>query len=278
MAEAIPIDSALRRADTAFSNSRCAFASREGGGRAEPGARAEPPPVLNEREVRCDLCALDPVCGLLDYGEGNRAPPEGILLRRQSLARGETIFRSGDPFRSLFAVKSGSFMTLIKGDTGPDQVIGFHFAGDLIGADGMARESYPTTARALEPSSVCELRMARLPQCGRPLESMQRAIIAILGEEVAFCQTQTATLIRRSGDQRLAAFFLGLSRRHAARGMPDSRFKLTMTRTDIASYLGLSRETVTRGLSTLQRAGAIGVSGRHIQIERHETLARLAGE
>ena len=236
-----------------------------------------PPPRENECEVECNLCALDPVCALLDYGSEQVELAKGVLFRRQRVARGETLFRSGDPFHSLFAVKSGSFIMLHKKEHQPDQVAGFQFAGDLIGADGMAGEHYPCTVRALEPSSVCELRMARLQRPGRSLEAFQRGIIAILGQEIAFCHGLHASLVRQNGEQRLAAFFLSLSSRHRARGMPELEFKLTMTRSDIASYLGLSRETVTRGLSRLQQEGTIRVSGKRVRLERVDLLECLAG-
>ncbi len=236
-----------------------------------------PPSRENESEVECNLCSLDPICALLDYGSEKVELAKGVLFRRQRVARGETLFRSGDPFHSLFAVKSGSFIMLHKKEQHPDQVAGFQFAGDLIGADGMAGEHYPCTVRALEPSSVCELRMARLQQPGRSLEAFQRGIISILGQEIAFCHGLHASLVRQNGEQRLAAFFLSLSSRHRARGMPGSEFRLTMTRSDIASYLGLSRETVTRGLSRLQKEGTVTVSGKRVRLERFDLLEGLAG-
>lgn len=231
----------------------------------------------NEREVECNLCDLDPICELLDYGAETAELAKGTLFRRQRVAKGETLFRDGDPFHSLFAVKSGSFMSILKRGKDTDLVVGFHFAGDLIGADGMAQDCYQGTARALEPSSVCVLRMARLDQPGRSLETFQRGIIRILGQEIAFRHNLHSALIRQNGEQRLAAFFLSLASRHRARGMPDSEFKLHMTRTDIASYLGLSRETVTRGLSSFQKEGLIRVSGRLFRLEKVERLEELAG-
>ena len=235
-----------------------------------------PPSKENEQEVDCELCGLDPMCQLLEYGEDETDLPEGILLRRQRVAKGETIFRVGDPFRSIFAVKSGSFMTLNNTPRGVDQVVGFSFTGELIGTDGLAGGYYTSTARALEASSVCELRLERLQQAGRPIELLQQGIIALLGEDIAFCRSLNASLIRQNGEQRLAAFILSASNRMAARGMPSEEFKLNMSRTDIAGYLGLSRESVSRGLAKLQKEGICEVRGKQIQLQDKDRLRRLA--
>ena len=136
-------------------------------------------------EVDCEDCGLDPICVVLDYAEDTSGVPEGVLLRRCPVERGETIFRQGDPFHSIFAVKSGSFKTLTHARQ-TDQVVGFHFPGELIGVEAMSQKSYPCTARALEKSSVCELRTSRLPESGRPLEALQAAVINLLGSEVRF--------------------------------------------------------------------------------------------
>jgi CRP/FNR family transcriptional regulator len=214
---------------------------------------------------------------LIDYGEGASRIPGGILLRRQQVARGETIFREGAPFRSIFAVKSGSFKSLICPQEGGDQVVGFHFAGELIGTDGVADDRYTCTATALEPSSVCELRLERLPETGRPLELLQQGVIALLGQEVAFNHSLGAALIRQNGDQRVAAFLLNVSRRLHLRGMPCLRFYLNMSRTDIASYLGLAGETVSRMLTRFQREGVLALRRKHVQLLNLDQLALLAG-
>ena len=243
----------------------------------QPALCVQPPSGNNEREVGCSLCGLEPICRVLEYGVGEIELPEGILLRRQQVAKGETVFRTGDPFRSIFAVKSGSFMNLIKTPDGEEQVTGFSLVGELIGAEGLAGGYYNCTARAVEPSSICELRMEQLQQAGQPAESLQQGIIMLLAQEVAFCRSVSSSLIRQKGEKRLAAFVLSVSNRLAARGMSGTEFKLNMSQTDIASYLGLSRETVSRGLAKMRKDGISKVRGKHFELQDMDQLRRLAG-
>lgn len=226
--------------------------------------------------VECVDCVLDSVCRLLDYAKEGGAAPDGILLRRRPVARGETIFRMEDPYRSIFAVKSGSFKTLIPSSDGRNQVIGFHLPGELIGAEGVAEGAYPNTARALEASSICELRMERLPEAGQPLEILQQRIIALLGKEVAFNRTLMASLIRQSAEQRIAAFLLNLSRRLEKRGQAGREFALTMSRADMGSYLGLASETVSRVLARFQKSGLLTLDKKRVHLQAPDRLEEIA--
>ena len=238
--------------------------------------RNAPSPATGPEEVECEDCALDPMCQILDYNEGDNPPPEGILLRRQAVRRGETLFRAGDPFRSVFAVKSGSFKTLILLEGGRERVIGLHLPGELIGAEALSTGHYSCTARALETGSVCELRTGRLSDSGRSVEVMQRGIIELLGREVAFRHLLSSSLIRQSGEQRLAAFLLNLSERLMARGAGGVEFTINMSRSDIASYLGLATETVSRLLTKFQKAGILGIRHKRVRIKEREQLERIA--
>lgn len=227
-------------------------------------------------EVDCQHCGLDALCELLEYGNGEAGQSQGILLRRQAVARGETIFRSGDPFRSFFAVKSGSFKTVMVPPQGQEKVIGFHFAGEMVGTDGIAGDAYTCTARALESSLICELRRGQLQRTDVPERELQSRIISILGEEVAFSHKLNAALIRQSSEQRMAAFILNVSSRMNERGLSGADFRLSMSRGDIASYLGLASETVSRTLMKLQKLGVIKIRNKHVQMLDPVMLEALA--
>lgn len=231
-----------------------------------------------DSEVNCRDCSLDPLCALLDYANGSSETPEGILLRQRPIARGESIFRLADPFHSVFAVKSGSFKTLLPGPSGEEQVIGFHLPGEMIGAAGVAEGAYPCTARALEPSSICELRMERLEESGKSTEVLQRAIIELLGREVAFNSALLASLVRQSAEQRIGAFLLNISQRLQTRGKVGQEFVLSMSRSDIGSYLGLASETVSRVLTRFQKAGVLSLNRKRVELLDPDYLAGVAGE
>jgi CRP/FNR family transcriptional regulator len=212
---------------------------------------------------------------VLDYAEESSGVPAGILLRRQPLERGETIFRQEESFRSIYAVKSGSFKTFMTRVNQPDQVVGFHFPGELIGVEAMSRHAYPCTARALERSSVCELRIPRLPESGRPLEALQASIIDLLGKEVMLNHELVSSLVHQSAEQRICGFVLNLSQRLARRKLPSAEFTFTMSRSDIGNYLGLAAETVSRVLTRLHKSGVIRLQRKQVRIIDPGVLERL---
>jgi len=227
-------------------------------------------------EVECENCGLDPVCLVLDYAEPDSGVPEGILLRHCPVARGETLFRHDDPFRSIFAVKSGAFKTFVPHSDRVDQVVGFQFPGELIGVEAMAGDRYPCSAKALENSIVCELRLERLPEAGKPLEALQHSVIELLGKEVAFNHELISTLVHQSAEQRIAGFLLSISNRLQRRNMPGSVFNLSMSRADIGNYLGLASETVSRILTRFQKSGWVLLERKRASLIDRPALEKLS--
>ncbi len=230
----------------------------------------------NVAEVACCDCGLDPMCLVLDYAEADSGVPEGILLRRQQVEAGAALFQAGQPFDAIYAVKSGSFKASIPDAHSGERVVGFYFAGELIGVEGMADQRYANSVRALEASQVCILHSDRLNQAGRSQQAIQRALIDMLSREVALTQHLTAALVRQNADQRLAAFLLSLSDRLKSRGFSSDHFTLRMSRSDIGSYLGLARETVSRLLTRFQRQGLIRLRSKQLYLLDNSRLQLVA--
>ncbi|MES9945283.1 MAG: helix-turn-helix domain-containing protein [Candidatus Thiodiazotropha sp.] len=216
------------------------------------------------------------MCQVLDYAAPDSGVPSGILLRRQPVSKGERLFGVDQPFDAVYAVKSGSFKAMLPDLNQRERVIGFYLPGDLIGAEGMANRYYSYSVRALEASSVCVLDIGRLEQSGRSPEAVQRALIEMLGQEVALNHSVTASLIRQNADQRLAAFILSLAIRSSLRGLGSNRLYLTMSRSDMASYLGLARETVSRVLTRFQKDGLIRLRKQSLMLLSREKLQQVA--
>lgn len=232
--------------------------------------------MIRPQEVECSECDLDPMCLVLDYADEGSGVPEGVLLRRQRVSLGEVLFDKDQPFESIYAVKSGSFKAVVPDDGGRERVVGFYFAGELIGAEGIAERRYSCSVRALEPSQVCILYLDRLPETGRPLTSIQNALIVMLGKEVALNQQLTSSMVRQNAEQRLAAFLVTLSDRQKSRGFSPATFHLRMSRTDIGTYLGLARETVSRLLTKFQGQGLIRLRKKQLQLLDRDSLVKIA--
>ncbi|MCU7905671.1 MAG: helix-turn-helix domain-containing protein [Candidatus Thiodiazotropha sp. (ex Epidulcina cf. delphinae)] len=228
------------------------------------------------QEVACNECGLDPMCQVLDYSEQGSGVPPGVLSRRQLVQKGEMLFSADQPFEAVYAAKSGSFKAMVSDVGRGERVVGFFLAGDLIGAEGIANQCYSYGVRALEQGSVCMLQLARLEETGRSIEVLQRALIEMLGHEVALNHLLTSSLMQQNAEQRLAAFIISLSNRMATRGLASDRLWLSMSRSDIASYLGLARETVSRVLTRFQNAGLIGLRKHYLKLLNRRGLERVA--
>jgi CRP/FNR family transcriptional regulator len=212
------------------------------------------------------------MCQVLDYAEPGSGMPEGLLLRRQPVAAGEVLFRAGEACSHIYAVKSGSFKGVVSEPDGRERVVSFYFAGELIGAEGIASQHYTCSVRALEAGQVCHLSLGQLYESGRSVEQIQSALIEMLGSEVSQNQLLTSSLIRQSAEQRMAAFLLSLSGRYQRRGFSSLIFSMRMSRSDIASYLGIARETVSRILTKFQNEGLIRLKKNNIQLRDRDGL------
>jgi CRP/FNR family transcriptional regulator len=187
---------------------------------------------------------------------------DGIINRRKRIKRGEHLYRSGDPFRSLYALRMGFFKTVLSSESGQEHVTGFHMTGELLGLDAICNDSHSCNAVALEDSEICEIPYSALGSLCREIPALQHQFHKIMSREIARDHNLIALLSSMHADERIAAFLINLSQRFEARGYSPVQFQLRMTRGEIGSYLGLKLETVSRTLSKLQDEGMIGVQNK----------------
>lgn len=226
--------------------------------------------------VVCGHCVLRDLCRepAAEGWPGTRRVAEPP--RRQRVARGEALYRSGDRFEALYAVHTGFFKS--RSDAAPaGHVAGFAMSGELLGIDGLGTGQHGCDAVALEDASVCVVPYAPLAAAMRESEPMQRAFHAVIGDEFAAQRRAAASLAGRQAEARLAAFLLGLSQRLSQRGFSAQRLQLRMSRLEIAAHLGLTIETVSRCFGKLQSAGVLAVRSKTVDILDAEALAEVAG-
>lgn len=200
---------------------------------------------------------------------------EQLVDNRRMVPRGGTLFRKGDPFARLYAVRSGHLKT-VRGGQGGCQVTGFQMAGDLLGLDAIADGIHCCDAVALENSQVCEIPFDRLQELVAALPTLLEQFHRTLSREIQRQQAALYLLGNARAEQRLALFLVDLSARYAARGMSPQQVQLRMSREDIGAYLGLTMECVCRLLARFRKEGWISLAGRHLTIHNGERLAALA--
>ncbi len=230
------------------------------------GERAGAPPAPRKFDVTCSNCNVRELCLPKGLEAEDLQRIEQVAYARRRPKRGETLFRAGDPFNSLYAIRSGFFKSTSINDDGREQVTGFYMPGELLGMDGIGSGAYPSDAIALEDSEVCVLPFALIETLGREIQAVQRRLHCVLSREIVRDHGVMMLLGSMRAEERLAAFLLNLSRRFQRRGYSAAEFHLRMTREEIGGYLGLKLETVSRTFSKFQEDGLLEVQQKHVRI------------
>ena len=228
-------------------------------------------------QAHCRDCSLSTLCLPLSLNMEDLDLLDDIVKRGRPLKKGEYLFRQGDTFASVFAVRSGSLKTYSVSDCGEEQITGFHLPSEFVGLSGMDTELYPTSAIALETTSICEIPFDRLDELSATLPQLRRQLMRIMSREIRDDQQMMMLLSKKTADERIATFLVNLSARFSARGYSATQFRLAMSRNEIGNYLGLAVETVSRVFTRFQQAGLIEAEGKEIKITNNEELCQLAG-
>ena len=208
----------------------------------------------------------------LGLNESEMERVDEVVATRRKVARGDNLFRSGDKFNALFAIRTGFFKTRISAEDGRDQVTGFQMAGEIIGLDGIVSDHHTCDAVALEDAEVCVMPFDRIEELSREITSLQRHVHKIMSREIVRENGVMLLLGSMRAEERLAAFLLNLVQRLHARGFSQSELVLRMTREEIGSYLGLKLETVSRTFSKFADDGIVEVKQRHVRILNADAL------
>ncbi|VTU22022.1 fumarate/nitrate reduction transcriptional regulator Fnr [Variovorax sp. PBL-E5] len=225
--------------------------------------------------VACSNCNLRTLCMPVGLEPAELQRIDDIVAKRRKVRRREALFRAGEKFTSLYAIRTGVFKTRITTEDGRDQVTGFQMAGEIIGLDGIVNDRHTCDAVALEDAEVCVMPFERIEALSREVSALQRHVHQIMSREIVREHGVMLLLGSMRAEERLAAFLLNLVRRLHARGFSESELVLRMTREEIGSYLGLKLETVSRTLSKFMDDGILQVRQRHLRIVDADALQRV---
>jgi len=240
-----------------------------------PHRKTTPDLSLATIKTACSSCNLRELCLPVGLSEEEMERLNKLVNVRKRVKRGEHLYRAGQPFEVIYAIRSGFFKTDMLLEDGRDQVTGFQMAGELLGFDGIASERHACNAVALEDSEVCYIPYARLEKLSREIQTLQRHFNKVMSREIVRDQSVMMLLGAMRAEERLATFLLNLSQRFAARGFSQTEFNLRMTREEIGSYLGLKLETVSRAFSRFQEERLVAVQQKHIHILNTDGLKAL---
>lgn len=232
--------------------------------------RSKPP-----AQVACSACNLRELCMPAGLAPDELRRLDGLVSSRRRLRRREALFRGGEKFSALYAIRTGTFKTRVASEDGRDQVTGFQMAGEILGLDGIVSDQYSCDAVALEDAEVCVMPFDRIESLSREVPALQRHVHQIMSREIVRDHGVMLLLGSMRAEERLAVFLLNLVQRLHARGFSRSEVLLRMSREEIGSYLGLKLETVSRTLTKFMDEGILDVQLRHLRILHAQALQRM---
>jgi len=221
----------------------------------------------------CSTCAFSQACLSQGYDKTQLNELHVLVEHIGPFHEGEHIFREGDDFNAIAAVRGGTVKTYVLDTAGNEQVLGFFLPGEVIGLNAIHHEKYPCNAVALDTVMLCRFSFPKMALLATRMPELQTQLFRLLSQDIGKAALLSGDY---NADQRMAAFLISLSRRFAARGFSASRFHLTMSRTDIANYLRLAPETVSRVLRRFQDEGLIKVDRREFELCQMAQLQDLA--
>jgi CRP/FNR family transcriptional regulator len=236
------------------------------------------PDILDLTKLRrgCAQCSLQKLCLPAGIPAQELQRLDEIVGRRRPIERGARLFRPGDPLASIYVARDGALKTVSLGEDGEEQILGFHLPGELVGLDALGAGVHRCEAVALTTANVCEVPFDQLVGVAAQLPSLQKQLMRVIGQSIERDHDHVGMLGRRQADERIALFLHGLRERFCNIGDFGTRFKLPMSREEIANFLGMAIETVSRGFTKLQEQGVIAVDGRSVEIVNLAQLTAIA--
>jgi CRP/FNR family transcriptional regulator len=230
----------------------------------------------------CSICPVRNAC--LPAGLNGAALDafEDLIKVKRRVLEGALLCRTGDRFSALFIVRSGTLKSTRHWQNA-HRVMAFHLPADFVGLDAIESGAYVHDVWAMEDSEVCILPYAQLTALGHTSPAVSVRLIRLLSGSLSGYQHLMLTLGNMTADQRIAWFLMMLSARYQRLGYAGDRFVLRMRQGDIASYLGLTYETVSRVIAQLKRLRVIATSeGRwkypDVELRDPDALRRIVSE
>lgn len=231
----------------------------------------------NIRRLRttCVDCSLSELCLPRGMEQGDVEALARIVEQPSTIERGETLYRSGESFRALFVVKVGAVKYVASEDGFPEQILAFGLPGELSGMEGLYSGRYHCTAVALTSTRFCVLPFDRIEALASRLSGLRHQLFNFASKEISQERDLLLMLNNRSAEERLATFLYTLGQRFSQRGFSATEFNMVMSRAEIANYLGLAVETVSRTFSRFKDAGYIEVDGRYVHLLQPDEIRAM---
>lgn len=226
--------------------------------------------------ISCVSCMIKNIC--LHDGSGSALRDSLVKLAQhpRPLHRGEHLFHQGDAFHNLYIVRTGSVKLYLTTCGGTEQILNFYFPGELLSLDSVRNRQHRTSAIALGTTSVCKLPFDRLMKLCHRQPQLYDDLFSLASNEISGKHSVMLMLGQKPIDERFAAFLLDITERCSTRDAPTDEIQLSMSRHDIANYLCVADETVSRLFTRFATEKVLDTRVRSIRILDYHRLRELA--
>lgn len=235
------------------------------------------PSVFNFSRFRvtCSNCNLSELCLPRGIGKDNLAKLSNAVHQTSLYEPGDFLFRTGDPFKFLVAIRTGTTKLFVLDNDSEEQILGFYFPGEILGLDAIENEYHTCNAIALDSSSYCTIPYSRLDDLCMIIPELRIQLFKVMSREISLENQLLLTLNKCNAEEKLATFLITLSERFKRLGYSATEYQLSMSRQDIGNYLGLTIETVSRVLSRFNKENLVNINRKQVKILDLETLHTL---
>ena len=202
---------------------------------------------------------------------------DDIVQRRAPLQKSQMLFSTGDLFTSLYAIRAGVVKVFSFSDSGEEIIHGFYLPGDVVGIDALCSKKHLFNAMALDATSICTLPFDDLSDLSLKIPQLNSQVLSIMSKEVVEGRLHSELLTKKNADQRIAQFVWSMAERYKERGYHYLEFRLSILHRDVAIYLGLTPETVSRILAKLHNDRIVTWKKKEVSIHNEKRLRTLAG-
>lgn len=231
---------------------------------------------LDRFRVTCSNCNLSELCLPRGINKENLKKLTNTVRQTGIHEGGQFLFRAGDPFKNLIAIRTGTIKLFMVDENGEEQILGFYFPGEILGLDAIETDKHTCNAVTLETSSFCTFPYSRLDELCKMIPELRMQMFKFMSRELSLENRLLLTLGKRNADEKLATFLVTLSDRFKRMGYSSTAFHLAMSRQDIGNYLGLTIETVSRVLSRFNKDGLVKIDRKQVQLLDLDALKSLS--
>jgi CRP/FNR family transcriptional regulator len=200
--------------------------------------------------AKCSLCSAKrfSICGKMDETQVKKVDS---FKRTKNYKDKQPIFFQGDPVKSYFNVRSGNVKIYRLLDDGRMHIMGFLYPGDFMGLSS-DQDTYLNSAEAIGNAEICSFAISEFDELNKNSPEITKELLKRNFQEIEFMQKQSIIIGKLHAKDRLMEFFKNISAQRKKIGLPDNPISLPMNRQDIADYLALTIETVSRGITELK--------------------------